>query len=41
LVSDADATRCCFEERPGPGPQLEDFGEFDSVVSMTPEEMKL
>ena len=25
-----------FQEAPGPGPKLEDFGEFDSVIWLTP-----
>jgi hypothetical protein len=27
-----------FEERPGPGPQLADFGKFESVLQFTEDE---
>lgn len=30
--------RCWFEERPGPGPQLADFGPFASILCLTPAE---
>jgi hypothetical protein len=29
-----------FQEQPGPGPQLADFGEFACVVHLTPAEME-
>jgi predicted GH43/DUF377 family glycosyl hydrolase len=31
--------RWWFQERPGPGPQLSDFGEFVSVLHLTTDEM--
>ena len=37
-MTSSDATRCWFEERPGPGPQISDFGEFASVLHMTEDE---
>jgi hypothetical protein len=35
LVSPANARRCQFEQRPGPGPQLADFGEFDMFIELS------
>ena len=31
---------CYFQQVPGPGPQLADFGEFASVLCLTPAEME-
>ena len=39
MLSDADAARCYFQEMPGPGPQLADFGEFELVLHLTRDEM--
>ena len=33
-----DRGRCWFEERPGPGPQISDFGTFVFVAGMTRDE---
>lgn len=33
-----ESSRWIFEQMPGPGPQLEDFGEFGTVVWFTPAE---
>jgi len=41
MNSPPDAQRVFFQERPGPGPQLADFGEFGSVLYLTPDEMNL
>jgi hypothetical protein len=41
LVSPANARRCQFEQRPGPGPQLADFGEFDMFIELSSDEMKI
>jgi hypothetical protein len=38
LTSSPDAARCWFEQRPGPGPQLSDFGEFALVLALTEDE---
>ena len=38
LTSAPDAGRCWFEQRPGPGPQLSDFGEFALVLALTEDE---
>ena len=40
MTSPPDAQRCFFQERPGPGPQLADFGKFDLVLALTPAEME-
>jgi hypothetical protein len=39
VMTFSTAERCWFQERPGPGPQLSDFGEFVSVLHLTPAEM--
>ena len=39
MLNAADAWRCFFQEMPGPGPQLADFGEFGLVVRLTWAEM--
>ena len=39
MTSSPDAGRCWFQERPGPGPQLSDFGKFAHVLHLTPAEM--
>ena len=41
MTSSPDAGRCWFQERPGPGPKLEDFGEFECVLHLTTAEMNL
>jgi hypothetical protein len=43
LVMDSDpgAPRCYFHKERGPGPQLPDFGQFELVLYLTPDEMKL
>jgi len=35
MAGSADEVRCCFQEMPGPGPQLANFGEFALVVHLT------
>jgi hypothetical protein len=35
LVGPADNPRCYFERRPGPGPQIADFGKFDQVLCVS------
>ena len=35
MTSSPDAGRCWFQERPGPGRQLADFGEFAVVLHLT------
>jgi hypothetical protein len=37
-MTSSDAGRCWFQERPGPGPQLADFGPFASILYLTPAE---
>jgi hypothetical protein len=37
----ADAGRCIFQERRGPGPQLGDFGKFGWVLRLSTAEMNL
>jgi hypothetical protein len=39
MTSPPNAQRCFFQERPGPGPQLADFGEFGLVLHLTYAEM--
>ena len=39
MTSPPNAQRCFFQERPGPGPQLADFGEFSFVMHLTYAEM--
>jgi hypothetical protein len=41
MTSSPDAGLCWFQERPGPGPKLEDFGEFECVLHLTTAEMNL
>jgi hypothetical protein len=41
MTSPAGAARCWFQERAGPGPGIEDFGEFESVLYLTTAEMRL
>jgi hypothetical protein len=38
MTSSPDARRCWFEEMPGPGKQLADFGEFAFVLELTEDE---
>jgi len=38
-TSPPDEPRCYFQEMPGPGPQLADFGEFGLVLHLTRFEM--
>jgi hypothetical protein len=38
-LSDPGAARCYFQELPGPGPQLADFGDFIWVLHLTTAEM--
>ena len=40
MVSPPDQVRCYFQQVPGPGPQLADFGEFAFVLCLTPAEME-
>jgi len=40
-LSDADAARCYFQELPGPGPQLADFGDFALVLHLTTDELNM
>jgi hypothetical protein len=40
-LSAAGAARCYFQELPGPGPQLADFGQFSLVLHLTTDEMNL
>lgn len=40
VMTGADGGRVFFEERPGPGPQLSDFGEFHPALWLTPAEME-
>ena len=40
MTSAADADRCYFQEKPGPGPQLSDFGEFAFVLHLTTAEIR-
>ncbi|HEV3331396.1 MAG TPA: hypothetical protein VG096_10465 [Bryobacteraceae bacterium] len=35
----SNGIRSFFQETPGPGPQLSDFGEFAFVLDVTPAEM--
>ena len=35
LLSPADNPRYYFERRPGPGPQIADFGKFDQVLCVS------
>ena len=39
MTNPPDAQQCSFQERPGPGPQLADFGEFGLVLRLTTAEM--
>jgi hypothetical protein len=39
VMTCTDGGRCWFQERPGPGPQIADFGVFHPVVYLTPAEM--
>jgi hypothetical protein len=39
MVSPPGAGRCIFQERPGPGPQLADFGEFSWVLRLSTAEI--
>jgi len=41
VVSYSDGGRCWFFERPGLGPQIKDFGEFECVVQLTADEMNM
>jgi hypothetical protein len=41
VASHSDGLRCWFLERPGPGPQIEDFGKFECVVQLTADEMNM
>jgi hypothetical protein len=41
MTSSPDAGRCWFLERPGPGPQLADFGAFAVVLELTEAEARL
>ena len=38
MTSAPDAGRCWFQEMPGPGKQLADFGEFALVLHLTDDE---
>jgi hypothetical protein len=38
-ITSSDAGRCWFQEMPGPGPQLSDFGKFALILHLTPAEM--
>jgi hypothetical protein len=40
MTSPPDAQRCFFQQEPGPGPQLADFGEFSLALYLTPAEME-
>jgi hypothetical protein len=40
MISPPGAQHCRFQERPGPGPQLADFGEFATVLVATPFEAR-
>jgi len=35
VMTHSDARQCWFQEMPGPGPQLSDFGEFVCVLHLT------
>jgi hypothetical protein len=35
MTSSPDAVSCWFQQRPGPGPQLSDFGQFAFVLHLT------
>jgi len=39
MTSPPDQARCYFQEMPGPGLQLADFGAFAGVLHLTPAEM--
>jgi hypothetical protein len=39
MTSLPDAQQCFFQERPGPGRKLADFGEFGLVLHLTTAEM--
>lgn len=39
VMTRADVGRYWFQEQPGPGPQLADFGEFSLVLQFTEDEM--
>ena len=39
VMTNSNTGRCWFQERPGPGPQLADFGEFACVLHLTSAEM--
>jgi hypothetical protein len=34
-MTSSDAGRCWFQEKPGPGPQISDFGQFAYVLHLT------
>lgn len=40
-LTSSDGGRCWFQERPGPGPQISDFGEFALVSHFTEFEARL
>jgi hypothetical protein len=40
VMTGSDRGRCLFQEVPGPGPQIDDFGEFAAVLYLTPAEME-
>jgi hypothetical protein len=39
MTSSPDVGPCLFQEKPGPGQQLTDFGEFTYVLRLTAHEM--
>jgi hypothetical protein len=39
MIGPPDAQQCCFQERPGPGPKLADFGKFGMVLHLTTAEL--
>ena len=41
VMTGSDRGQYWFQERPDPGPQIEDFGEFAPVVYLTSDEMKM
>jgi hypothetical protein len=40
VMTGSDTGTYWFQEQPGPGPQLADFGEFACVLHLTPAEME-
>jgi hypothetical protein len=40
VVRSTGARRCYFKEMPGPGPQITDFGPFDTVLYASIDEMR-